>query len=33
MYTGNGYIPCDGIVPTPTGCDFEPYKVNMQRPY
>ncbi|XP_023338506.1 uncharacterized protein LOC111709131 [Eurytemora carolleeae] len=32
-YAGNGYIPCNGFVPTPTGCDYEPYQVNMPRPY
>ena len=32
-YAGNGFIPCNGFVPTPTGCDFEPYQVNMPRPY
>ena len=25
MYTGNGYIPCQGKAPTPTDCDYPPY--------
>ena len=31
--TGNGFIPCKGIVPTPSDCDFPEYQARMQRPY
>ena len=32
-YTGNGYIPCGGVAPAPTDCDFPKYKAKVQRPY
>ena len=32
-YTGNGFIPCLGMVPTPDDCNFPPYKARMQRPF
>ena len=30
-YTGNGFIPCLGMVPTPDDCHFPQYKARMQR--
>ena len=32
-YTGNGYIPCLGMVPTPDDCNFPPYRARMQRKF
>ena len=32
-YTGNGFIPCKGLVPTPADCHFPQYKARMQRPF
>eukprot|EP00088_Acartia_fossae_P035900 TRINITY_DN37022_c0_g1_i1.p1 TRINITY_DN37022_c0_g1~~TRINITY_DN37022_c0_g1_i1.p1 ORF type:complete len:119 (+),score=48.46 TRINITY_DN37022_c0_g1_i1:20-376(+) len=32
-YTGNGFIPCDGYVPSPSACDFPPYYAKMHRNY
>ena len=32
-YTGNGFIPCLGIVPTPDDCNFPPYQAKLQRPF
>ena len=32
-YTGNGFIPCKGMVPTPSDCDFPAYNARMQRPF
>lgn len=31
--TGHGFIPCEGIVPAPSWCDFPPYKARLQRMY
>ena len=33
MYTGNGYVPCKGYVPTPDWCHFPMYRAELQRPY
>ena len=33
QYTGNGYIPCKGLAPAPTDCDFPAYHAKVQRPY
>ena len=33
MYTGNGFIPCLGMVPTPEDCNYPPYRARMQRQY
>ena len=32
MYTGNGFVPCKGYVPTPTWCNFPTYWADLQRP-
>merc|ERR1712032_1716567 len=33
MYTGNGFVPCKGYVPTPDWCHFPMYRAELQRPY
>ena len=32
MYTGNGFVPCKGYVPTPAWCHFPLYRAELQRP-
>jgi len=32
-YTGPGFIPCDGFVPSPSRCHFPPYFSRLQRPH
>lgn len=32
MYTGNGFVPCQGYVPTPDWCHFPMYRAELQRP-
>jgi len=31
-YTGNGFLPCKGYVPTPVWCHYPRYSAFLQRP-